>query len=577
MNPPRRNAVVLILVLVVIALLALVALGFAELMLSERKGAVLAARQAQARVSAESGAELARQFLDAYLGTQNSEAGSWYDNPRFHGAMVVDDPLPRDRSRFTIIAPRVEDRAASGVRYGLEDESGRINLRTLLKSKQTSKQGQQTGTQSQQTGTQGQQTSPKQIADVGTQGEQAGTKDEAAEKVLMGLPGMTETIAEAILDWIDEDDETRQQGAERDYYSSLTPPYAPRNGPPATIEELLLVRGVTPQLLFGADAAHMARGLTSAATSEGADTVDNSDGSMTHGWAAYLTLYSAESNLTPDGQPKINLNQSDLTKLYDDLETALGVPWATFIVAYRQSGPQEDAKPGSNKAGDSKSGDSDADDSAPDGKQPTNAKNVATAAPSGKLDLSKKASATLTSVLDLVGVKTKAKYEGQQEEVVLASPIPDERSVIGSDLAKLIENTATSDESIILGRININQAPRAVLNCIPGLTSEIIDQIISRRTLDPSMTASDRRQATWLLTEGVVPLKTMKSLMPLVTGEGGVYRANVVGYFESGGPTARIEVILDATKRPAGMLFWRDVSHLGIGYPMDVLGAGSGE
>ena len=47
-------------------------------------------------------------------------------------------------------------------------------------------------------------------------------------------------------------------GAESDYYGSLSPPYAPRNGPPVTIEELLLVRGVTPQLLFGLDAARWA-------------------------------------------------------------------------------------------------------------------------------------------------------------------------------------------------------------------------------------------------------------------------------------------------------------------------------
>ena len=38
-----------------------------------------------------------------------------------------------------------------------------------------------------------------------------------------------------------------------EYYSSLNPPYVPRNGPLQTVEELLLVRGVTPQLLFGLD------------------------------------------------------------------------------------------------------------------------------------------------------------------------------------------------------------------------------------------------------------------------------------------------------------------------------------
>ena len=52
---------------------------------------------------------------------------------------------------------------------------------------------------------------------------------------------------------LDADDEPRELGAEIDYYSALAPAYAPKNGPLETVEELLLVRGVTPQLLFGAD------------------------------------------------------------------------------------------------------------------------------------------------------------------------------------------------------------------------------------------------------------------------------------------------------------------------------------
>ena len=39
---------------------------------------------------------------------------------------------------------------------------------------------------------------------------------------------MTEEIADAILDWLDEDEEPREYGAESDYYSSLSPGYAPR-------------------------------------------------------------------------------------------------------------------------------------------------------------------------------------------------------------------------------------------------------------------------------------------------------------------------------------------------------------
>jgi hypothetical protein len=63
---------------------------------------------------------------------------------------------------------------------------------------------------------------------------------------------MTIEIADAILDWLDDDDEPREFGAEANT-TRRWPPYAPKNGPLETVEELLLVRGVTPQLLFGCD------------------------------------------------------------------------------------------------------------------------------------------------------------------------------------------------------------------------------------------------------------------------------------------------------------------------------------
>src|SRR5947207_2464686 len=72
-----------------------------------------------------------------------------------------------------------------------------------------------------------------------------------AQRLLMAIPNMTEDIANSILDWIDPDEDTRSNGAENDYYSTLSSPYRCKNGPLDTLEELLLVKGVTPQLLFG--------------------------------------------------------------------------------------------------------------------------------------------------------------------------------------------------------------------------------------------------------------------------------------------------------------------------------------
>src|SRR5207249_12115122 len=73
----------------------------------------------------------------------------------------------------------------------------------------------------------------------------------ASATMLMQLPGMTDDVAGAIVDWRDSDDTASASGAESQYYLSLSPPYTCKNAPFETVEELMLVRGVTPQLLYG--------------------------------------------------------------------------------------------------------------------------------------------------------------------------------------------------------------------------------------------------------------------------------------------------------------------------------------
>jgi len=57
-----------------------------------------------------------------------------------------------------------------------------------------------------------------------------------------------ESIVDAIFDWRDKDNLHRLNGAENDYYKSLPEPYACKNGPFDSIEELGLVKGITPEI-----------------------------------------------------------------------------------------------------------------------------------------------------------------------------------------------------------------------------------------------------------------------------------------------------------------------------------------
>ena len=56
-------------------------------------------------------------------------------------------------------------------------------------------------------------------------------------------------ILESIVDWTDSDNTPADNGAEDSYYLSLADPYQPANVPFRSVEELRMVRGITPQLM----------------------------------------------------------------------------------------------------------------------------------------------------------------------------------------------------------------------------------------------------------------------------------------------------------------------------------------
>jgi general secretion pathway protein K len=55
-------------------------------------------------------------------------------------------------------------------------------------------------------------------------------------------------VVDSILDWRDPDNLRRLHGAESAYYQSLSEPYFAKNGDFDAVEELLMIRGVTPEI-----------------------------------------------------------------------------------------------------------------------------------------------------------------------------------------------------------------------------------------------------------------------------------------------------------------------------------------
>jgi general secretion pathway protein K len=58
-------------------------------------------------------------------------------------------------------------------------------------------------------------------------------------------------IVASVQDWIDKNDDYRLNGAESEYYLGLPIPYRAKNAKLDSVEELLLIKGVTPQIFHG--------------------------------------------------------------------------------------------------------------------------------------------------------------------------------------------------------------------------------------------------------------------------------------------------------------------------------------
>jgi DNA uptake protein ComE-like DNA-binding protein len=129
---------------------------------------------------------------------------------------VLNDSWSSDDEAFNNVAigrgafSAVKDAAIAGDKpeYGLTDEESKININKV----------------------------PQQVL-----------KD-LFEKVAQVDAESANAIADAIIDWRDEDDIPQKDGKENDYYQSLGLPYDCKNGNFEVAEELLLVGGVLPEM-----------------------------------------------------------------------------------------------------------------------------------------------------------------------------------------------------------------------------------------------------------------------------------------------------------------------------------------
>jgi general secretion pathway protein K len=122
---------------------------------------------------------------------------------------------------------------------------------------------------------------------------------------LVGVdPDQSATVVASILDWIDPDDDPHINGTESDYYESLDPPYVAKNKPIDDISELLLVRGVTPEMYWGSGSTNYSMATFQARLDHFGRPVE-----------APFYAVGLVDLFTPIGVGRININTASFTQL----------------------------------------------------------------------------------------------------------------------------------------------------------------------------------------------------------------------------------------------------------------------
>jgi DNA uptake protein ComE-like DNA-binding protein len=441
----RQDASILVGLLWCLALLSVLAVGVLhtarmDLLVGKNYG-----DRIQAHYLALAGVEKARALLyqNAHerSSAHKSHDGLLYDN----AAQFRDAALGRGEFR---VFRRARPDEGGGILYGVSDEESRLNLNT------------------------------------------------ATTDALGLLPGMTPEVLAAIDGWRGGNTLTTA-GAEGDYYAALKPPAQPRGGPFQTVRELLMVRGVSPELVYGHD-IHL-NGLLDVAGDTGkAFAMAGAVAAEDLGWANLLTVNSSDNNVNAAGDDRVNVQSADeraLTEL-----PGVTAQIAHAIVTYR----------GQNQ---------------------------------------------FKSIADLLDV-TAAQNQGQGGGRSRGgggggSSGP---KVISPELfTDIADDVTISTDSAQTGLVNLNTAGLDVLLCLPGMDRELAQAIISQRQSNGFFTSL----GDVLKVQGMTP-DMLKQIAPLVTTRSETYRILSEGRVTSTGARQRIQAIVHVGLNELQTLAWRE-------------------
>jgi competence ComEA-like helix-hairpin-helix protein len=457
----RQRASVLVGLLWCLALLAVVVIGVLhlarlDLMVVKNQGDTI-----QAHYLALAGIEKAKALLYHEMTelkrSAKSHSGALYDAPQEFREVRL------SRGQFSVLRQGRGDEGGRII-YGIADEESRLNV-NVASSEQLSK-----------------------------------------------IEGMTPEIIAAIQDWRDGDNAARPSGAEAEYYAGLRTPYLPRDAPVQTPRELMMVRGMSRDLLFGEDANQ--NGFLDPEEDDRNETppIDNADGILNTGWSGLLTVDSSALNQSAAGQERVNIKSADERTLAG--VRGISADLAKAIVAYRNQNEFESI---------------------------ADLLDVAAVAPQNPSQSSPAPGSPAPGSPSRQPAPARSSGSRSQPAPTRASSSqPAGPKLITEDMFVEMGDEITADDSSdIRGAVNINTASSEVLMCLPGVSRELAQAIVSYRK-----SAGFFPSAAALLKVDGMTKDIFKQLASIVCTRSQTYRIVSEGSIRSTGARKRIEMVV---------------------------------
>ncbi len=448
----EKGGFILVAVVVVVLLASMVVVSLLFRLQAEETATVAGAGAEQAWAAAMSGVHEAMRVAS------KTPAGSlaWQDHAAaFRERLILDEGS--ERWFFSVYSPG-DSEEEENVRFGLTAEASKLNI------------------------------------------------NEATEAMLEKLPNMTPYLVQGLLDFLDSDNTPRPEGAEQEYYDALPNPYGIANGPLSTVEELLLVRGFTPALLFGEDANWNFRLDPNEDDAEEQFPPDNRDGKLNPGLRRHLTVWSYDADTDSQGAARIDLNDAQAALPGED--SAMGEALPQPVVAYIQALRRSNAK--------------------------------------------------LGHPAELLEARAKLKDESGTE-------VEMDSGVGKAELPMVLDRFTTRLRPRAPGLVDVNTASSQVLQILPGMDEALADAIVSARL---NLRDEQRRTPAWLFQEGVLDATQFKALAPYLTARAFQFHMHVVGYGVPSGRYRVLEAIIDTAGQKPVIVYLRDITRLGLPFPI---------